>query len=131
MNGLGLVKNAYLQIKDAGNHIMDTSGAIFVVISQKDEVTGLTKKTHQMAYISPHAEDIVLSREAMESLKLVANLDDRRKASVNLVSNSLIHPYYSKSSSPVVTEEAPGVSGSSLHVSRWFESTPADEKHRS
>ena len=99
MNRLGLVKNASLQIKDAGNHIIDTSGAIFVVISQKDEMTGLTRKTHQMAYISPHAEDIVLSREAMESLKLVENLDDIRKASVHLVSNSL---------SPVVKEEAPG-----------------------
>ena len=93
---------------------MDTSGAVFVVISQKDKMTGLIRKTHQMAYISPHAEDIVLSREAMESLKLVANLDDRKKASVHLVSNSLRHPYYSKSSSPVVTE-APG--------GQWFEST--------
>ena len=118
MNRLGLVKNASLQIKDAGNHIIDTSGAIFVVISQKDEMTGLTRKTHQMAYISPHAEDIGLSCEAMESLKLVANLDDIRKASVHLVSNSL---------SPVVKEEAPGVSGSSLHISQRFESTPADE----
>ena len=52
----------------------------------------------------------------------MANLDDRRKASVHLVSNS---------SSPVVKEEAPGVSGSSLHISRRFESTPADERHRS
>ena len=116
------MKSASLLIKDAGGHIMDTSGAVFVVISQKDEVNGLIRKTHQMAYVSPHAEDLVLSREAMESLKLVANLDDRGKASVNLVSNS---------SSPVVKEEAPGVSGSSLHVSRRFESTPADERHRS
>ena len=84
---------------------MDMSEAVFVVISQKDEVTGLIRKTHKMAYISPHAEDEdedVLSREAMESLKLVANLDDRRKASVHLVRNSL---------SPVVKEEAPGVGG--------------------
>ena len=58
----------------------------------------------------------------MESLKLVANLDDRGKASVNLVSNS---------SSPVVKEEDPRVSGSSLHISRRFESTPAVERHRS
>ena len=58
----------------------------------------------------------------MESLKLVANLDDRGKASVNLVSNSL---------NPVVKEEVPRVSGSSLHVSRRFKSTPADERHRS
>ena len=32
MGGGGLVKSASLQIKDAGNHIMDTSGAVFVVI---------------------------------------------------------------------------------------------------
>ena len=116
------MNSASLLIKDAGGHIMDTSGAVFVVISQKDEVTGLIKKTHQMAYVSSHAEHMVLSREAMESMKLVANLDDRRKASVHLVSNSL---------SLVVKEEAPGVSGSSLHASRQFESTPADERHRS
>ena len=58
---------------------MDTSGAIFVVISQRDEVTGLVRKTHQMAYISSNVEDVVLSREAKESLKLVANLDDRKQ----------------------------------------------------
>ena len=41
-----------------------------------------------------------------------------------------MHPYYSKSLSPVVTE-APGVGGSSLRSSRQFESTPASERHRS
>ena len=45
----------------------------------------------------------------------------RGEASVNLVSNS---------SSPVV-EETPRVSGSGLHVSRRFDSTPAVERHRS
>ena len=58
---------------------MDTSGAIFVVISQRDEVTGLVRKTHQMAYISSNVEDVVLSCEAKETLKLVANLDDRKQ----------------------------------------------------
>ena len=58
---------------------MDTSGAIFVVIPQRDKVTGLVRKTHQMAYISSNVEDVVLSREAKESLKLVANLDDRKQ----------------------------------------------------
>ena len=122
MGGANLVKSASLLIKDAGGHLMETAGAMFVVISHKDEVNGLIRKTHQMAYVSPQAEDLVLSREAMESLKLVANLDDRVKASVNLVSNSL---------SPVVKEEDPRVSGLSLHISRRFESTPAVERHRS
>ena len=109
---------------------MDTTGCIFVVISKRNEVTGLVSKTHQQAYISVNVADIVLSREAMESLKIVSNLDDRKKESVNLVSSTVIHQYYSKSSSPVVTD-APGVSGSSLRSSRQFESTSASERHRS
>ena len=83
MGGEGLVKRASLKIKDAGNHLMDTTGAVFVVISQKDEVTGLVTKAHQMAYISSSVEDVVLGREAMESLKMVRNLDERKKAVVN------------------------------------------------
>ena len=93
-------------------------------------MTGLVSKTYQQAYISANVADIVLSREAMESLKFVSNLDDRKKASVNLVSSTVMHPYYSKSLSPVVTE-APGVSGSSLCSSRQFESTPVSERRRS
>ena len=49
---------------------------------------------------------------------------------VNLVSSSVRHPYYSKSSSPVVTEPR-GVGGSSLRSNRQFESTPASERRRS
>ena len=75
MGGANLVKNASLRIKDAGGHLMETSGAVFVVISQKDAASGLIRRTHQMAYVSTQAEDVVLSREAMESLKLVSNLD--------------------------------------------------------
>ena len=64
-----------------------------------------------MTYVSSVVEDVVLSREAMETLKIVENLDDRKKAVVNLVS-SVVTPYYSKSSSPVtcgcfVRSEAP------------------------
>ena len=83
-----------------------------------------------MAYISSNVEDVVLSRAAMESLKMVANLDDRKQAGVNLVSSTVKHPYYSKSLSPVVTE-ALGVGGSSLLSSRQFESTPVSERQRS
>ena len=36
MGGEGLVKRATLQIKDAGDHLMDTTGAVFVVISHRD-----------------------------------------------------------------------------------------------
>ena len=65
----------------------------------------------------------------METLKIVENLDDRKKAVVNLVSSSVVTPYYSKSLSPVVTE--PRVAASSLCFSRRFESTPASKRHRS
>ena len=53
MGGASLVKNASLLIKDAGGHLMETEGAVFLVISHKDRVNGLVKKTHQMAYVSP------------------------------------------------------------------------------
>ena len=122
IGGASLVKSASLLIKDAGGHLMKTEGAVFLVISHKDRVNVLIRKTPQMAYVSPQSEDLVLSREAMESLKLVTNLDNRGEASVNLVSNS---------SSPVVKEEAPTVSGSGLHVSQRFDSTPSVERHRS
>ena len=77
LGGEGLVQRATLQIKDAGGHIMDTTGCVFVVISKRNEKTGLVTKTHQQAYISVNVEDIVLSREAMESLRFVADLDYR------------------------------------------------------
>ena len=83
-----------------------------------------------MAYVSPQAEDLVLSREAMESLELVSNLDDRKEASARLF-NTTPADGGSNSSVPVVNEEAPRHSGSSLHISRRFESTPAVERHRS
>ena len=65
MGGASLVTSASLLIKDAGGHLMNKQGAVFIVISRKDKVTGLMKKTHQMAYVSPQAEDVVLSREAI------------------------------------------------------------------
>ena len=43
MGGASLVKNASLLIKDAGGHLMKTQGAVFLVISRKDRVTGLIK----------------------------------------------------------------------------------------
>ena len=41
-----------------------------------------------MAYVSPRAEDIVLSREAMESLGVVSGLDDSGTASVRHISST-------------------------------------------
>ena len=49
MGGANLVKSASLRIKDAGGHIMETSGAVFLVISQKDAASGLVRRTHQMS----------------------------------------------------------------------------------
>ena len=51
MNGAGLVAAASLQIKDAGGHILPVDGAIIVVITRQDRKTGLSKRTHQMAYV--------------------------------------------------------------------------------
>ena len=46
MGGANLVTTASLLIKDAGGHLMNTEGAVFIVISCKDNVTGLMRKTH-------------------------------------------------------------------------------------
>ena len=102
---------------------MRTEGAIFVIISHKERVSGLIRQTRQMAYLSPQTEDIVMSREAMETLRLVANLDD--SASVRLVSKSL---------DPGQEEVAMDDRGSSPHVSRQFERPGQEssvERHRS
>ena len=65
--GVSLVTNASLLIKDAGGHLMNTQGAVFIVVSLQDKVTGLMRRSHQMAYVSLQAEDVVLPREAMET----------------------------------------------------------------
>ena len=65
---------------------METEGAVFIVVTRNDNSTGLKRRTFHMAYVSPRAEYIVLSREAMETLGLVSNLDDRREASVRHIS---------------------------------------------
>ena len=93
----------------------------------------------------------MISREAMESLQFVSDLDDRKKASVRLVSSTVMHPYYSKSLSPIQSSpmvgkssspgarlvDSPVASGSSLRSSRIessradLESTSVRERHRS
>ena len=88
------MQQASLQIKGATGHVLKTSGCLFIVITRKDEQTGVFQKTHQQAYISADVDSVVLSREAMESLKLVSDLDDRKKANVSLISNTLMQPYY-------------------------------------
>ena len=128
LGGDDLVQQASLQIKGATGHVMSTSGCIFIVISRKDEKTGLFTKTHWQAYISTNIEDVVLSREAMESLKMVSNLEDKKKATVRLVSSSspVAGSLRSKSSSPVAgslmgKSSSPGggsVAGGSLRASR-------------
>ena len=88
MGGSGLIAAASLQIKDAGNNILPTEGAIFIVITCKDSGMRLESQTHQMAYVSSKAENIVLSREAMECLGLVSGLCDSRAASVRHISSA-------------------------------------------
>ena len=110
LRGEGLIQRATLQIKDAGGQIMDTTGCIFVVISKRNEKTRIVTKTHQQAYISVNVEDIVISREAMESLRFVSDLNDRKNASVRLVSSTVMHPYYSNSSSPIQSSPMGGKS---------------------
>ena len=77
MGGTGLVVAANLQIKDAGGHTLPVDGAIFVVIARQDKRTVLTKRTHQMFYDCKKTEELVLSREAMTQLGMVASdIDD-------------------------------------------------------
>ena len=83
-----------------------------------------------MAYISPQAEDVVLSREAMETLGLVSNLDDRREASVRHLSTTPANGG-GDGSTPVESGGSPGLMGSGFHVSRQIKSTPAADRHRS
>ena len=54
-----LITAASLQIKDAKNHLLETEGAVFNVITHKDQFTGLKKRIFQMVYVSPRAKDIV------------------------------------------------------------------------
>ena len=104
LGGEGLVQQASLQIKGATGHVLKTSGCLFIVITRKDEQTGVFQKTHQQAYISADVDSVVLSREAMESLKLVSDLDDRKKANVSLISNTLMQPLYANPVSPVISQ---------------------------
>ena len=94
------MQRASLQIKDAGDHLLATSGCIFVVVSKKNEVSGVITRTHQQAYVSQRVEDLVLSRESMESLNMVSDLDDRRpRASVRVIKSTVLNPYYGATSS--------------------------------
>ena len=53
-----MIQKATLQIKDAGNHLLATSGCIFVVISKKNEVSGVVTRTHQQVYVSEKVEGL-------------------------------------------------------------------------
>ena len=68
LGGNDLIQKANLQIKDAGGHLMSTTGCVFIVISKKNERSGIVTRTHQRAYISDKVDNLVISREAMESL---------------------------------------------------------------
>ena len=53
MGGANLITSATLQIKDAGNHLLETEGAVFIVVTRKDNFTGLKRRPFQMAYEKP------------------------------------------------------------------------------
>ena len=67
--------------------MLPVDGAIFVVITRQDKRTGLTRSTHQMAYLCQKTEELVLSREAMTSLGMV-NVDINNAASVRQITTS-------------------------------------------
>lgn len=82
----------------------------------------------------------------MESLRFVLDLDDRKLASVRVLSSTVMNPYYGANASPVQSNPGGGSGsslsegkghGSSLRESRFessraeFESTTARERHRS
>ena len=87
IRGSGLVVVASLQIKDAGGLLLPVDGAIFVVITRQDKRTGLTRSTHQMAYMCQKTEELVLSREAMTSLGM-SNVDIDDAATVRQITTS-------------------------------------------
>jgi hypothetical protein len=89
-------------------------------------VTGLKLKTHQMA----QAEDVVLSREAMEMFGLISNLDDRREASVRHLSTTPANGG-GDGSTPVESGGPPGFMGSCTHISCQIKATPTADRHRS
>ena len=124
MGGANLVTPASLQIKDARNHLIEAEGAMFIVVTRKDNFTGLKRRTFQMAYISPRAEDIVLLREAMKTLGLVSNLDNRREASVCHISETP-----ADGSGTSLTPADGGDTGS--HISHQIKSNPTADRHRS
>ena len=72
MGGDSLVVPATLQITDAGGHALPVSGAIFISITRWDKGTGAVRRTKQMAYLCVKTRDLVLSREAMTVLGMVA-----------------------------------------------------------
>ena len=140
IGGEDLVQRASLQIKDAGDHLLECSGCIFVVISKKCGTSGVISRTFQQAYVSQKVDDVVLSRESMETLKMVSDLDDRKpRASVRVIKSTVLNPYYAAPSSAVGQEAEEERHGSSFRerVSRLdyaraqYESTTARERHRS
>ena len=76
MGGKSLVSQATLQITDASGHIMPVDGALFVTITRVDDSSGAVKRTQQMAYVCKSTWDLVLSREAMTDLGMVAKCID-------------------------------------------------------
>ena len=92
------------------------------MISKKNEKTGIVTRTHQQAYISDKVEDLVISREAMESLRFVSDLDDRKRALVRVVSSTVMNPRYSTNSSPI---QSSPVEGNSLNPGAGREEDPA------
>ena len=83
-----------------------------MVISKKNEVSGVVTRTHQQAYVSEKVEDLVISREAMESLRFVSDLDNRKRASVRVLNSTVLNPYYGATSSPV--QSSPGGGSGSI-----------------
>ena len=66
-----------LQITDAGGPTLPVDGAIFILITRSDKNTGIVKRTRQIAYLCEKTRDLVLSREAMADLGMVATgIDD-------------------------------------------------------
>ena len=51
---------------------MPVDGALFVTITRVDNSSGAVNRTQQMAYMCKSTWDLVLSREAMTDLGMVA-----------------------------------------------------------
>ena len=82
MGGCGLIAATSLKNQGRGESYSTCGWVNIHRYHSSGQESGLGEMAPSRAYMSPRAEDLVLSREAMEFLGLVNDLDDSTAASV-------------------------------------------------